>query len=356
MQSIQESMSMRTYTLALVLIIIVLAPIQGASAQENPKGILYWANVKDGVEIHIYYPAQRTDNVFLKIEKTPRFFKWTIDMKTLFYAEEEDLYKVEWKWGAKPEKLFSIPLEVVNNDTFLSTWIDKSTNRWRLVYVYEVFRELDLIIIKEKGKQYYYLLHDNEKVLVDSTFKVGWHGLAVVQEYVPRQGWQTIAKRVTDCQAQSSPCLDVIKDLVNPLPMVSSGLLRSNMRISNKFNSAEWIEGSPRRGIAYIPSFSVKNRGIKVKVDLGDSYHAITPLIYVNKDTNVEIVIYKKDTNCNDFSQIGFEEHDGFLLVGTEYSSECARVIDMRTGKTVLTPLPDSSVVWIEIPKNGQDK
>ncbi|MFV1976828.1 MAG: hypothetical protein ACC651_13845 [Candidatus Scalindua sp.] len=64
-QSIQESMGMRTYEIALVLIISVFTLFQGANAQENPKAVLYRVNVKDGVELHLYYPVQETDTVFL---------------------------------------------------------------------------------------------------------------------------------------------------------------------------------------------------------------------------------------------------------------------------------------------------
>lgn len=318
--------------------------------EDISKGILYWADGKDGVDLHIYLPGQKKDNVFLTIKNEPDLFKWTMDMKTLFYVSGDELFRVDWKWGAQPESMLTIPLEGVTAH-IKTTYIDKSTNRWRTAYVLEGFNEDDIVTVKKEDGEEYYLMHGNDKITFKEKYYKDYGGLAIMQEFILGHGWQIIAKRMTSCGAQSSPCLDIIEDLYDPVPMISSGDLRNNMRINNTLKVAERLEGTYQRGIIYMPSWSIINRGLKVKFSFGDSYHAITPLIYVDKDSNAETIIYNEDASCNDFEQLGFEEYNGYLLVGTEYQSKCACVIDMKDGTTVFVPPYESSVVWVELPE-----
>jgi ankyrin repeat protein len=315
------------------------------------KGIIYWTKETDSIGIHIYLPNKKKDDVFLKVKGNPHLLEWTKDMKTLFLISGSELFKVEWKWGAKPEKILSIPSEAINA-TFKDTYIDKKTNLWRTLYISEGFHESDIVTVKENKKEKYYLIYGSEKIYFTDPYFKNYGGLAILQEYNPIKGWQIIEKRMTSCNSQSAPCMDIMNDLYTPLPMISNSVIIDHMRIENKLETAEWAEGTPERGIAYIPSKSIANITLKVNVNMGDSYHAITPLRYVDKKSNIEKIIYDANSSCNDFDQLGFEEYGGFLLVGTEYNSQCARVIDMKTGSMLLTIPPDSSAFWVDVPRN----
>jgi len=229
--------------------------------------------------------------------------------------------------------------------------MDKATRRWRTAYVIEDLRKLNVTIVKEHGIERYYMIHEKDKIVIEKESYARYGGLAIVKEYVPSQGWRTLAKRGTSCNFRQDPCLDIIQDFVNKLEMRTYCKLSNSMRIHNYLPSVEWLTGNSHYGVAYLPSAFVKNRGLKVKVDTGDSEHANAPLIYVNKDSGKEKVIYEADEDCYSFSQIGFAEHDGFLLVGTEYGCRCSRVIDMRTGETILDLPSKSPAVWVEVPR-----
>ncbi|MEE9235265.1 MAG: hypothetical protein V3U28_07500, partial [Candidatus Acidoferrales bacterium] len=120
----------------------------------------------------------------------------------------------------------------------------------------------------------------------------------------------------------------------------------SLMRVEHHLTQARPAPRIGKDERIYFPSRAVPEHGVMVTVSFGHTWHAMAPLLYVNKTSGEEKVVFGEREYW--FKQLSFEEHGHYLLVGTEYSSEYARVVDMRTGHIVRKFPQDSFyAVWV---------
>jgi hypothetical protein len=104
----------------------------------------------------------------------------------------------------------------------------------------------------------------------------------------------------------------------------------------------------------YFPSRSIEGKGVRVRVSLGDTLHAMAPLQYEAAGDAGPKVIFAEAAACRPVDQLGFEESGPFLLVATEYIGSCMRVVDVRTGEIIKQGGPETrAAVWIPAPSSG---
>lgn len=240
---------------------------------------------------------------------------WDSGFTAVYFRAADKAYRLAWKFGAQPEELFRFPgpLRAIP-DAIVDFWRDSQSGAWRMKTLESV---------------------DNQPV-------------AGVWEYsATTQRWTVLKKMPTECECGGCPCADVVNHFVrraDAWPLVD---LLESMRVEHHLQRVEpggvWSEG------ARVFSFpSAAGGAIRVDVSLGDTYHAMAPLVYLN-ERGEERVIYGKDEPC--YGQLAFGEEGGFLLVAAEYTGECARVVEIQTGKTLATfPTSSKDAVWMKLP------
>lgn len=317
---------------------------------QEAKSILYVKERSPGIELRLYDPATRKDQMFLALTGIPRHLYWRDSFRSAYYALGRSVYEVQWKFGSQPVELFSLPL-IGNTNQLADVWVDKNTKRWR-VLLNESFKPTDVIVSQENGREKVYLIYHGERILVTGNFYKEYPRLMSILERDSDGSWHIVARRTTACEAFDDPCMSVMDDLIHKQEVISLGQLFGSMLVEENLSTMQWIEGSAHSGVAYLPSKTVRNKGLKVIVMTGDTRHAIAPLIHVSKDNGQEKTIYDLPKQCDDFQQIAFAESRGYLLIGTEYDGHCSRLVDMKTGEIVNEFPASTFAVWVSPPAN----
>ncbi len=295
-----------------------------AAPAERRKAILYVANaLPDGegcaaqrCEWRVYWPDTGEDRLFLALPEVPQNVFWDARFERVSFLLADRIFRVAWRLGAPVEPVLSLPPEL-SGQIVEDIWVDATSGRRR---------------VKTWGRE-------------------GEHDFAYVWEYSSADNrWSVLAREPTQCECCGCPCTDVVNDYVHKGGAVTLREILSGMSVENHLRrvrprAAEEVEGEHQ-----FPS-SVARRAVKVSVVMGDTPHALAPLVYVDNEKNRERVIFETDAECSPLGQIGFEERAGVLLVATEYEGRCARLVDMRTG-TILRVFPrgTAQAVWVQPP------
>jgi hypothetical protein len=255
----------------------------------------------EGCEWRVFDPAAGEDRLLLRVPAFPHNVYWTEDFAWVYYRAGDRFFRAEWRWGAGPEELVQFPAHLTEGyQNIVEVWHDLESERWRMK-TYEWLNNTDT---------------------------------AGVWEYVPEeQRWDVLTKVPTECEGVGRPCTDVVNDYVHKNDVISLNELLTKMRVEYRLQELGLTAGT----------------GVRARVELGDTLHAMAPLLYVSRD-GTEETVYSEDEEC--YKQIAFQEEGGFLLVTAEYTGSCAKVIEMRTGKTVgaLSEVA-SGAVWVQAPR-----
>jgi hypothetical protein len=105
--------------------------------------------------------------------------------------------------------------------------------------------------------------------------------------------------------------------------------------------------------LAWAPSALDSAIGIEVKVGMGDSPHAMEPIVWVDRKRRRRVTVCPEGCTRDETSgQVGFAERLGFLLVTAEYVGAYPNVIDVRAGRVVFRETrPSARAVWVPAPR-----
>lgn len=286
----------------------IVAYVVGTSDQGCPAG---------GCEWRVYDPATGEDRLLLPLPAFPHNVYWTADFAWIYYRADEQFFRAEWRWGAEPEKLVRFPSHLSEgSENIVEVWHDLESGRWRMK-TYEWLNRTDT---------------------------------AGVWEYMPEERrWTVLTKVPTECEAVGRPCTDVVNDYVHKNDVISLNELLTRMRVEYRLADHGLEVHEDNEGVYLFPSQAAPGVGVRARVELGDTLHAMAPLLYVGPG-DTEKVIYSDDEGCYD--QVAFQEEEGFLLVSAEYRGQCSKVIEMRTGRIVRSLSEQASrAVWVQAPR-----
>jgi hypothetical protein len=120
----------------------------------------------------------------------------------------------------------------------------------------------------------------------------------------------------------------------------------SSMRIAARMEAAG-VEFEGEGDYEMLLSVSPQ-RTLRVPVVLGDTLHAMAPLLVVGEDFEVRI----QPTGSSCLEQLGFAVEAGFLLVASEYSSDCAQIVELASGEVVrVFDSAATAAVWVPAPR-----
>lgn len=293
----------------------------GGDTQDD-KWISYLTNVfsmfqaeggcgSSGCEWRLYQPTADEDILLLALPAIPRNVFWDSRFEKVYNRIGRDFYSVPWKRSTKPEKLLTLPATVpISWYNIADIWIDLETRNWRI--------------------------KTSEWVKV--------HSLDRVWEYSSRDSrWSMLTERTNTCDTEGCP--DPVAEFINPQERVRLVSLLLSMGVKHHLTEKQLAAGVDNKRV-YFPSRAAANRGIITRMFLGDTFHAMAPLMYVNQENDQEKLIYEKNEECYGF--LSFQEQGHLLLVGSEYRGRCARLVDMRTGEIVRRfPRNSFSAVWV---------
>lgn len=269
-----------------------------------------------GCQWRVLDPATGKDELLMQLAGPPLNVYWDRDQTIVHYRLGDKLYRLPWKFGAQSESILSLPSQVVHvPEAVVDIWRDRQNGAWRI-------KTLESI----EGQP-----------------------MAGVWEYSYSGGEWSVLKRIpTECECGDCPCANVVNDMVQPESRIALDELLEAMRVATYLERIRpgepWNDGSHE-----IPSTTARDAAIRFEVALGDTYHAMAPLVYLGKARGEQKIIYGKNEPCYD--QLAFQEDGGFLLVAAEFSGGCARVVAMHSGE-ILTTLAETSkhAVWINPP------
>ncbi len=274
-----------------------------------------------GVEWRLYQPETEEDVLVLSLPEVLLGIVWDVGFEWFYYTQGGGAYRAAWKLGTQPEKILDLPEGVAAGDF----WLDSETGAWRL----------------------------------QSSEWVDERVLCKVWEYsVEGLEWKLLIQRPSGHEYVE--CSSVVEEFIHKGATISLATLLSRARVEHQLGperARKFIDRQVRSSgrsseIAYVPSKTVTDRGLRMRVHLGDSLHAIAPLLYVDESSGEERIVYSEAERCTrripSSDQVSFQTSGPYLLAGTEYSLQCARVVDMRTGKIVYRfPRHAIFVVWV---------
>ncbi len=315
---------------------------------KDKKVVSYFVEGRKGVEWRLFVPEAKKDTVIAVHGAMPKRLFWSTAQRAAYYTSGDRFYRLDWRYGARPEALFDLP-KLVDHSQIHDIWFDLRSRRWRASAV-EWVQDPEVVREELNGTERSFIVYKGTRVPATKDQLVIPH-VASVLEY-DQAGWRFITHRMTYCGDFHAPCLSVLKDEMHQGPALSEVDLHESMSIEYRLtNEDKWLDESYPRGVVLMRSKHTPNRKLRVAVHEDHTPHAITPLYYLNEDSATEKVIYSAPTACGSFEQLAFEEHGRFLLVGTEYRLECSRLVDMQTGDTVHVFPPKARPLWITAPE-----
>lgn len=291
----------------------------GLSAPSSPaqeRGIVYVRALTGSAELRLYRPGA-ADELVARLDGSPTNLFWDEDITTLFFRTDTSVFRLPWVDSATPERI----LQGVPEADEL--WIDPSTGRWR---GYE-------IVLPQAGANTTYLarIHEHEDV----------------------GGWRVIAERATDgCEAgDGSMCGEEVSAYRDGKHGVFVSDLYEQMRVrAHLARLGIEYDGDKENETQFLPLSEDGSYGIALRVQLGDTLHGMAPVQWVERKTGAQKTIYGDDTPCG--KQVAFERDSSWLLVASEYTGRCARVVSMSDGEILWrAPAGSSMAAWITVPR-----
>lgn len=296
---------------------------QSEILKNNPSNIVHRDSVFYTVsqrdccnKFRIYHP-NTGDRLVLELPGHPENIFWSRDYEFLYYRIDSTIYKLPWKQGASPSAVVKLPGELPYEPHI---WLNTKTGKWRMY-----------------------------NIVFGAKNETGYE--ANVRDFDPRTGsWQEIAKSQTEmCEGgDGSSCGAEVEEFVKDKGdlILLEDLLDSMRAHPNLLKHNPPHEGDPDGKVVNFPSRYVKQAGLEVTLAFGDTLHAISPVTWISNDGSRKSVYKKSDYPCS--SQVAFEESTEWMLVGTEYNLECARLINMSSGEIVFRfPKNSRYSVWV---------
>ncbi|HXV60459.1 MAG TPA: hypothetical protein VEK15_07190 [Vicinamibacteria bacterium] len=279
--------------------------------------VVVYVNAPDsGHELRLVRPG-RTDTLLTRLAGPPQNLFWTENFDTLYYRVDETVFRLAWTLHAEPEAMLE------GTPDAAELWIDADSGRWR---AYE-------IQFPESGATLKYL--------------------ARIYQHHAEHGWQVLIERETQgCEAgDGSMCGEEVRSYRGGRHGVFLSDLQEAMRIGNHLDRLgidfdSDLEKEPQ----FLRSISDENVGVELDLRLGDTLHGFAPVHWVDRRNGTEKEIYGDETGCG--PQVGFEEYSGWLLVTSEYTGGCARIVSLADGQLVWqAPAGASLAVWAREPR-----
>lgn len=322
---VPSARGLRAVTMLAVAMALSLLTSASGAAVERAWVIAYVAGVSDnntclpkGCEWRVYRPETDEDLLLTALADLPHAAVWDDSFERVEYRAGRRLYRMRWAPQARPEVLGVLPDTWNPAVVDAGPWMDRTSGAWR--------------ILLGEGRGVDYRLR--------------------VLELSGAGQWRTVAERGPSCAPLDEECWAPVRRAEDPRVVNAAATLLDGMRIEahTGFDPNTASGENVEEGISIqVPSQTVPNRALQMRAALGDSWHAMAPLAWVDVESGRTNVIPSAGGACDE-PQLAFEERGPFLLVVGEFTGRCPVVVDMRSG-AVRRLFPGASLgVWVRAP------
>lgn len=379
----------------LTLMILAISLFQSwvVVADEIEKGLLYWKNNNEAVEMQLYLPGKKSSLLMAILKDIPDKMFFSADWKEMFYIHDRSLYRMEWKLGAESSKVLTYPEDWSDINNTIN-WRDKKTGRWRFAWDDGLLSKYQ--VVDKDGEKY--LNYKGQMVLIKNGYypsndiKYALEILNVL-EYDEKSGWQEIAHISTVCSTHGDPCYSALGSYQNQDGLITDYDIRKSSfdpysnfsryesrkhgsSVDGKsenlpyflFNQASqahshgvgaMIHGSGSSDTKRSDDYKEEDYSlfitrpeteylIKVKtVEEGYMYPA---LYLVHRKTNKEHVLIPENNQLSRYDFIGLSQNNNYLLVTLSSVGGDGSVIDLRDSRKVFIVPEGLPSLWVGLP------
>ena len=264
----------------------------------------------------VFDPVSGRDTLVLALASFPTRVRWDPDFRFVEYAIANRIEQADWRVGARPRVQTVLPVDT----SLCDFWSDRD-GHWHL-------------ITQEEGE----------------------HGQRIARwDQKPDGTWRVAA--VDTVESDYAVCLETPRVVgpgrpaVVPLRALLDSMAIGHHRVTDLRAFPDGTGLPPR--LVWVPTDIDTAIGLEVKVETGDTEHAMEPVVWVDRRSGRRSVVCPVGGTHDETSgQVAFAQRDGFLLVTAEYSGAYPIVADLRTGRVVLrVARPSARAVWVTGPR-----
>jgi hypothetical protein len=262
-------------------------------------------------EWRVFDPATGAERLFLRLNSFPMGIRWDPTFAKVQFLSGRSIMQAPWKFGARAESLGVLPPD----SSYCEFWED-------------VQGRLHVATQEERSQ----LMADGRRYAIyvgrrwDESSPRGTWRVAVVDS---QAGGHYGECYVTPKLRQGAPQLATVEleDRLNRMSLDPDKAIRIKRDPGAPREADDWL---------WIPSETDGTIGLEMGGAMGDSYHALEPVIWVDRAHGKRVVVYPVGASGNQsLGQIGIEEWEGKALIVSEYEGGYPTIVDMRTGRTL---------------------
>lgn len=291
-----------------------------APSEEGPNAVMPphpW-------EWRIYDPLSGSDRLFLKLRSFPVGIRWDSTFASAEFILGKRIARVRWKMGEPVQELADLP----SDSSLCDFWMDASGG-WHVVTQREVEKSLP------DGRQYVANVGTRWDLPRSSA---RWHAAVVDSQAGGHYGECYVTPRLQD----GSPPPKTIR-----VGSLVYGMSLDHLRVS-VLSQKSYDEGGEEW--VWVASSTDSTLGLEMGAGFGDSYHALEPVIWVDRRRSRRTEVYP--SGRSDSGQVAFEERKGLVLIVSEYDGGYPVVADMRSGQVLFrVDRASARAVWVPIPR-----
>ena len=272
----------------------------------------------------MFDPAGGRDTLFLALPSFPTRVRWDPEFRSVEYALDGQIERVDWRVGARPRVQVSLPLD----SPLWDFWMDGS-GRWHVI----TEREVETRLSPGSVRSISYATRWDQEV-------GGKWRAATVDSGGDAFGGGFETEQLV---GGPRPSVVTVKALLDSMRIECRPYLTISERDTVDLESRVWI-----------PSVVDTSIGLEMGEWFGDTDHAKEPVVWVDRaHRRHRVTVYARGASHDDaLGQVAFAQRGRFLLVASEYSGAYPAVADMRTGKVLFrVARPSARAVWVPAPR-----
>ena len=308
----------------------VVSYLVSASRDSNdwtPMGTLPANRMPSHVwEWRVFDPRSGRDRLFLKLSSFPLLTRWDSTFRSLEFIQGDEIVRVPWRFEAVPHVQVTLP-----TDSCLCDYWQDRTGGWHVVQQIEVRlpSEPGVVRVKNVGTRWDLAPHGGKWVTAVVDSSAGGH----YGECYVTPNLQT---------GFPPPRLARMESLV--AQMSGFGGDYSTLRRDPDGTDLVWV-----------PSEFDTTLGLEMGAVEGDLYHAVKPVVWVDRTRKRRRPIYAATETGYD--QLGFQERMQRVLIASEWEGAYPLVLDMPTGDVLFrVEHLSSGAVWVPAPADSGER
>jgi len=338
--------------IALVLLIFAALYTAGALAGETGARLSFFQSRNGKTAWMIWSAAANRTDVFMEVADAPSLVLWESKPGAVLFVSGKSIFQAEMEQTPASRKQVAALPE--GHGDVRTIWRDAASSRLRVAAMLPI-EESD--VLDEKGK-IMYRLPDGRKIA--GMTEPDWgspYACSVLELQADGSTWKLLATRATKDDAGDTPGISVVSDLRNEVGYSSD-------RLDNSYTcgNGQCVNDVPKHLVALASRLAQRKltdddemsiwrpgpglRSILFNTGMGDSRHAVPPVIILSPDE-------KSGQNLpldQDLHQLMMGIADGLLLVADEAYGGHPIVVDLKTGQVRWSWPEATAAVWVPTP------